>query len=133
MESIAIIIVALIGLGGNLIQYLLHKKTNDMESLSKQVDLLSKLQREQSEAYESTNKLQENKIDGLEKKVREQDDNIKDYEDKFENLQRLVNRLIGNGCHLEDCPNRSPYTVEEINEMTKKNAKDKKVHIKPKK
>ena len=133
MESIAIIIVALIGLGGNLIQYLLHKKTNDMESLSKQVDLLSKLQREQSEVYESTNKLQENKIDGLEKKVKEQDDKIKDYEDKFENLQRLVNRLIGNGCHSEDCPNRSPYTVEEINEMTKKNHKNEKVYSKPKK
>ena len=133
MESMAIIIVALIGIGGNLIQYLLHKKSNDMESLIKQVDLLSKLQKEQSIAYQNASKLQENKIGGLEKKVKGQDGQIKEQNNKIEDLQRLINRLIGNGCHLDDCPNRSPYTVEEINEMTKKNHKNEKVYSKPKK
>ena len=114
MESMAIIIVALIGIGGNLIQYLLHKKSNDMESLIKQVDLLSKLQKEQSIAYQNASKLQENKIGGLEKKVKEQDGQIKEQNNKIEDLQRLINRLIGNGCHLDDCPNRSPYTVEDL-------------------
>ena len=65
--------------------------------------------------------------------MKEQDDQIKEQNNKIEDLQRLVNRLIGNGCHLDDCPNRSPYTVEEINEMIKKKHKNEKVYSKPKK
>lgn len=133
MESIAIIAVAVISIFGNVIQFLLNKKANDIKSLDQQVALLSKLQKEQSFIYENANKLQENKIEGLELKVEEQEVKIKDYNKKLIELQRIISRLIGNGCHLEDCPNRSPYTVEEINEMTKKNKKDEKVYTRSKK
>lgn len=128
MESIAVIIVAIISIFGNVIQYLLNKKSNDIGNLVKQVELLSKLQDEQTKAYEREKKLQENDMVGLRKQVDEQDEKLKDNKDEILRLQRMISRLIGNGCHLQDCPNRSPYTVEEINEMTKNNKKNEKIY-----
>lgn len=125
-QPIAIIAVAIISILGNIIQYLMNKKYNDIKDLDQQVALLSNLQKEQSISYENAKKMQENKIKDLEQKIKDQDNKMKEQNLKIEDLQRLVSRLIGNGCHLNDCPNRSPYTIEEINEMTKGNNKNEK-------
>lgn len=125
-QPIAIIAVAIISILGNIIQYLMNKKYNDIKDLDQQVALLSNLQKEQSISYENAKKMQENKIKDLEQKIKDQDNKMKEQSLKIEDLQRLVSRLIGNGCHLNDCPNRSPYTIEEINEMTKGNNKNEK-------
>ena len=125
-QPIAIIAVAIISILGNIIQYLMNKKYNDIKDLDQQVALLSNLQKEQSISYENAKKMQENKIKDLEQKIKDQDNKMKEQNLKIEDLQRLVGKLIGDGCHLNDCPNRSPYTIEEINEMTKGNNKNEK-------
>jgi hypothetical protein len=38
----------------------------------------------------------------------------------------MVKNLVGDNEHINKRPNRSPYTIEELNEMTKKNNKNEK-------
>ena len=59
-QPIAIIAVAIISILGNIIQYLMNKKFNDIKDLDQQVALLSNLQKEQSISYENAKKMQEN-------------------------------------------------------------------------
>ena len=50
------IIIAIVSILGNIIQYFLNKKSSDMSNLNEQVKLLSRLQKEQSAAYERNKK-----------------------------------------------------------------------------
>ena len=68
----AAIMVAVISILGNIIQYLLNKKSSDMSNLNEQVKLLSRLQKEQSAAYERNKKTQQNEIERLKKQVEKQ-------------------------------------------------------------
>lgn len=115
------IIVALVSIMGNVIQFLLNKKSSDIKTLNEQVKLLGELQEKQSEAYQREMEEQDKEIKELRSIVNEQKSDLDANKEEMLRLQCLVNRLIGQGCHLVDrCPDRSPYTVDEINEMTNK-------------
>lgn len=120
---ITAIIIAIISLMGNVMQFIFNKKSSDIKTINDQVKLLGKLQEEQTKAYEREKNLQDKELEGLRKKLDEQDRQIKADGEEIQKLQCMVSRLIGQGCHLDNCPNRSPYTVDEINEMTKKKQK----------
>ena len=115
----AAIMVAVISILGNIIQYLLNKKSSDMSNLNEQVKLLSRLQKEQSAAYERNKKTQQNEIERLKKQVEKQNKVLESNKKEINELQTKLNQLIGNGCHVVNCERREPYSMTEINEITK--------------
>lgn len=48
---------------------------------------------------------------------------LEEYEEKIILMQGSIAKLIGNGCHVENCVERKAYTLEEINEVTKSKKK----------
>ena len=123
---ITAIIIAIISLMGNVFQFLLNKKNSDSKYMNSQLEYIKGVLKTQGDAYAVEKQLHEKQMRELEEKVKEQDKMLKSNKEEIAKLQRMVNRLIGNGCHIDDCPQRSPYTVEEINEMTKNNKKNEK-------
>lgn len=123
---ITAIIIAIISLMGNVFQFLLNKKNSDSKYMNSQLEYIKGVLKTQGDAYAVEKQLHEKQMSELEEKVKEQDKMLRNNKEEIAKLQRMVNRLIGNGCHVEDCPQRSPYTVEEINEMTKKNKNNEK-------
>lgn len=123
---ITAIIIAIISLMGNVFQFLLNKKSSDSKYMNSQLEYIKGVLKTQGDAYAVEKQLHEKQMRELEEKVKEQDKMLKNNKEEIAKLQRMVNRLIGNGCHIDDCPQRSPYTVEEINEMTKNNKKNEK-------
>ena len=115
----AAIMVAVISILGNIIQYFLNKKSSDMSNLNEQVKLLSRLQKEQSAAYERNKKTQQNEIERLKKQVEKQNKVLESNKKEINELQTKLNQLIGNGCHVINCKSREPYSMEEINSITK--------------
>jgi cell division septum initiation protein DivIVA len=81
---------------------------------------MDSVQGKQTKYYEKEMEHQNDKIKELQKKIESQAQMLRQNGEEILRLQRMVNKLIGEGCHLEDCPNRSPYTIEEINNLTKK-------------
>ena len=130
---ITAIIIAIISLMGNVFQYLLNKKNSDSKYMNSQLEYIKGVLKPQGDAYAVEKQLHEKQMRELEEKVKEQDKMLKSNKEEIAKLQRMVNRLIGNGCHIDDCPQRSPYTVEEINEMTKNNKKNEKDNSRNKK
>ena len=133
MTSITAIIVAVISLMGNLMQYIMNKKSSDVKTLNHELEYIKSVLKTQAEAYKIEQNLQEKKIKTLETKVASQGNTLKEYEDKITLLQGSIAKLIGNGCHVEHCGERKPYTLEEINEVTKSKKKNEKVNIRAKK
>lgn len=123
---ITAIIIAIISLMGNVFQFLLNKKSSDSKYMNSQLEYIKGVLKTQGDAYAVEKQLHEKQMRELEEKVKEQDKMLKNNKEEIAKLQRMVNRLIGSGCHIDDCPQRSPYTVEEINEMTKNNKKNEK-------
>lgn len=119
-QLITLAIVTTISIFGNVVQFLLNKKSNDIKNLKDRIELMDSVQGKQTKYYEKEMEHQNDKIKELQKKIESQAQMLRQNGEEILRLQRMVNKLIGNGCHLDDCPNRSPYTVEEINEMTKK-------------
>lgn len=119
-QIITLAIVTTISILGNVVQFLLNKKSNDIKNLKDRIELMDSVQGKQTKYYEKEMEHQNDKIKELQKKIESQAQMLRQNGEEILRLQRMVNKLIGNGCHLDDCPNRSPYTVEEINEMTKK-------------
>ena len=113
------IIIALVSILGNIIQYFLNKKSSDMSTLNNQVKLLGKLQEEQSKAYERNKKIQQNEIERLKKQVDKQNKILESNKNEIIELQISLNQLIGNGCHVVNCERREPYSMTEINKITK--------------
>ena len=130
---ITAIIIAIISLMGNVFQFLLNKKNSDSKYMNLQLEYIKGVLKTQGDAYAVEKQLHEKQMRELEEKVKEQDKMLKNNKEEIAKLQRMVNRLIGNGCHIDDCPQRSPYTVEEINEMTKNNKKNEKDNSRNKK
>ena len=124
MEPTSIIAALSLSLLGNVLQFILNKKSNDIKTLKDRIELIDSVQDKQTKYYEKEMKYQNDKIVGLQKNVDNQADTLKRNGEEIARLQRLIGKLIGNGCHLDDCPNRSPYTVEEINEITKNSKKN---------
>lgn len=120
IQLITLAIVTTISIFGNVVQFLLNKKSNDIKNLKDRIELMDSVQGKQTKYYEKEMEHQNDKIKELQKKIESQAQMLRQNGEEILRLQRMVNKLIGNGCHLDDCPNRSPYTVEEINEMTKK-------------
>ncbi len=133
MTSITAIIVAVISLMGNLMQYIMNKKNSDVQTLNHELEYIKSVLKTQAEAYKIEQNLQEKKIKTLETKVASQGNTLKEYEDKITLMQGSIAKLIGNGCHTDNCAQRKPYTLEEINEVTKSNKKNEKVNIRAKK
>lgn len=133
MTSITAIIVAVISLMGNLMQYIMNKKNSDVQTLNHELEYIKSVLKTQAEAYKIEQDLQEKKIKTLETKVASQGNTLKEYEDKITLMQGSIAKLIGNGCHTENCAQRKPYTLEEINEVTKSKNKNEKVNIRAKK
>ncbi len=119
-QLIILIIVTIVSILGNLVQFFLNKKSKDIKNLRDRIELMDSVQDKQTKYYEKEMQHQNDKIKELQKKIESQADMLKQNGEEILRLQRIVQKLIGNGCHLEDCPNRSPYTVEELNEMTKR-------------
>lgn len=120
------IIVALVSIMGNVVQFLLNKKSSDIKTLNEQVKLLGDLQKKQSVAYQLEMEQQDKEIKELRGIVNAQKNDLDANKEEILRLQCLVSKLIGQGCHkVDSCPERSPYTVDEINDMTnKKNKKN---------
>ena len=117
------VIVALISIGGNVIQFFLNKKSSDIKILNERVAALDKLQDVQNRTYEQVTKAQDEELGSLRKKIDEQAEMLNSNKEEIQELNRLVTKLIGEGCHIGDCPSRIGYTIEEINKFTKKNEK----------
>lgn len=129
MTAIAAIIVATIP----LIIYLMNKKDSDVKALNHELEYIKSVLKTQGEAYKIEQDLQEKKIKTLETEVAYQGNMLKEYEDKITLMQGSIAKLIGNGCHTDNCAQRKPYTLEEINEVTKSKNKNEKVNIRAKK
>ena len=127
--NITLILVAIISVMANIIQFFLNKKSNDIKNLQNRIDLMDKVQEQQTKVYDSESKRQNDKIISLQNKIENQDKLLKQNADEIMNLRRLVTKLIGDGCHINNCENRAPYTVDEISEMTK-NRENEKTSIK---
>ena len=125
-QSLAIIIVATLSILGNIIQYLLNKKSNDIKNLRERINLMDSIQDKQTKIYGKDIENQNGKIKELQIKLGNQDIMLKQNKEEIIRLEKIVNNLIRHGCHEDECPNRSPYTTEELNEMTKKNNKNEK-------
>ena len=125
-QSLAIIIVATLSILGNIIQYLLNKKSNDIKNLRERINLMDSIQDKQTKIYGKDIENQNGKIKELQIKLGNQDIMLKQNKEEIIRLEKIVNKLIGDGCHEKECPNRSPYTIDELNEMTKKNNKNEK-------
>lgn len=119
-QLITLAIVTTISIFGNVVQFLLNKKSNDIKNLKDRIELMDSVQGKQTKYYEKEMEHQNDKIKELQKKIESQAQMLRQNGEEILRLQRMVNKLIGEGCHLEDCPNRSPYTIEEINNLTKK-------------
>ena len=120
IQLITLAIVTTISIFGNVVQFLLNKKSNDIKNLKDRIELMDSVQGKQTKYYEKEMEHQNDKIKELQKKIESQAQMLRQNGTEILRLQRIVNKLIGEGCHLEDCPNRSPYTIEEINNLTKK-------------
>jgi cell division septum initiation protein DivIVA len=120
IQLITLAIVTTISIFGNVVQFLLNKKSNDIKNLKDRIELMDSVQGKQTKYYEKEMEHQNDKIKELQKKIESQAQMLRQNGEEILRLQRMVNKLIGEGCHLEDCPNRSPYTIEEINNLTKK-------------
>src|SRR5574344_1717658 len=120
IQLITLAIVTTISIFGNVVQFLLNKKSNDIKNLKDRIELMDSVQGKQTKYYEKEMEHQNDKKKELQKKIESQAQMLRQNGEEILRLQRMVNKLIGEGCHLEDCPNRSPYTIEEINNLTKK-------------
>ena len=129
MASMAAIIVAIIP----LIIYLMNKKGSDLKTLNNELEYIKSVLKTQGEAYKTEQDLQEKKIKTLETKVAYQGSMLEEYEEKIILMQGSIAKLIGNGCHVENCGERKPYTLEEINEVTKSKKKNEKTNTRIKK
>jgi len=127
-QLITLAIVSTISILGNVIQFLLNKKSNDIKNLKDRIELMDSVQGKQTKYYEKEMEHQNDKIKELQKKIENQAQMLRQNGEEILRLQRMVNKLIGDGCHLEDCPNRAPYSIEEINTMTKKIKDETKKH-----
>lgn len=116
---ITAIAVAIISIIGNFIQFYMNKRTYDVRNLNQELDYIKGVLKTQGDAYKIEKDFQENKIKELGDKVAAQEKTLNANKEEILKLQRIVSRLIGNGCHIENCPSRSPYTFEEIQEITK--------------
>ena len=125
----AAIIVAIIP----LIIYLMNKKGSDLKTLNNELEYIKSVLKTQGEAYKTEQDLQEKKIKTLETKVAYQGSMLEEYEEKIILMQGSIAKLIGNGCHVENCGERKPYTLEEINEVTKSKKKNEKTNTRIKK
>ena len=129
MAAMAAIIVAIIP----LIIYLMNKKGSDLKTLNNELEYIKSVLKTQGEAYKTEQELQEKKIKTLETKVAYQGSMLEEYEEKIILMQGSIAKLIGNGCHVENCVERKAYTLEEINEVTKSKNKNEKTNSKIKK
>ena len=129
MASMAAIIVAIIP----LIIYLMNKKGSDLKTLNNELEYIKSVLKTQGDAYKTEQDLQEKKIKTLETKVAYQGSMLEEYEEKIILMQGSIAKLIGNGCHVENCGERKPYTLEEINEVTKSKKKNEKTNTRIKK
>lgn len=107
-----LILVAIISVTANVIQIFMNKKSSDIKNLQNRIDLMDKVQEQQTKVYDSESKRQNDKITSLQNKIESQDILIS-------NLQLIVTKLIGAGCHIDNCAKRNPYTIEEISKITK--------------
>ena len=55
----------------------------------------------------------------LYKQVEKQNKVLESNKKEINELQTKLNQLIGNGCHVINCKSREPYSMEEINSITK--------------
>lgn len=115
------IIIAIISVMGNIMQFLLNKKSTDTRNMKSQLDYINGVLKTQGEAYKAEKKLHEKQMGDLQDVVSEQGKTLKNNNEEILKLRRMVAKLFGKSCHIDDCVNRSPYTIEEINEMTKNN------------
>jgi len=122
----AMICVSIISIMGNIIQFFMNKKSTDVKNLNLELGYIKGVLKAQGEAYDIEKKIQENQISKLQNQIDDQKKILNYNKEEIVKLQRIVNRLIGDGCHNGNCPQRSPYTTEEINEITKnrKNGKN---------
>lgn len=107
-----LILVAIISVMANVIQIFVNKKSSDIKNLQNRIDLMDKVQEQQTKVYESESNRRNNEITSLRNKTESQDILIS-------NLQLIVAKLIGAGCHVDNCAKRDPYTIEEISKITK--------------
>ncbi len=125
-HSLAIVLVAIISILGNIVQYLLNRKSNDIKNLKDRIELMDDVQDKQTKYYQTEIGYQNDRIKELQEKLDKQAEMLKANAEEIVRLQQMVNKLIGDSCHLEFCPNRSPYTTDELNEMTNKRKRNEK-------
>ena len=68
-QPIAIIAVAIISILGNIIQYLLNKKSNDIKNLRERINLMDSIQDKQTKIYGKDIENQNDKIKELQIKL----------------------------------------------------------------
>lgn len=111
----AVVIVAIVSIIGNILQFLLGKKSVDIDNLQKQLDLTIKLYEERGRVSDAALKARGVEITRLNDKMKEQDKLIQDNTFEIERMRKIITRMIGDGCHRTECKRRIAYSPDEIN------------------
>lgn len=113
--EIGTIVVACVSLITNVIQYRQKKKSNDLDAIRKELELVKALQSSKDEGYKTALENKEMQIKALSEQVRAQTELIEKNTLELKRMQKIVTFLIANGCQdTQGCPNHTPYSLDDI-------------------
>lgn len=106
--------VMVFSLALNWVQYRSGKKGIELSNYEKQLKLIIELQEVKDEGYKRALKEQELEKEGLKRDIESLKKHLQHNSERLTILQNAVNRLIGDSCKRNTCPQRESYPTKEI-------------------